>query len=301
MSGAILAQESPVVFEASLSDFLDVRLLVKRDDLLPFPLAGNKVRKLTAEFASVGTMPELVITNGAVNSNHCRTLAIMAARAGVAAHCVLHGDAESASSQLSLTMLRSLGCTFEVVEPSQIAIAIDRARLRAEDDGAAVRVIAGGCHTPAGARAYLDIGLAEFSAHQPDVVVVASGTGATQGGLAAAAARSLSSPRVIGVSVARDVERGIAPVREAAAWAGAPEASIEFLDGYRDGGYGRWTQATQSSLDLAWKHGLLVDHTYTAKAFAALVDRVTIGDIPRGSTVLFWHTGGLWNYLAAEL
>jgi len=35
-----------------------------------------------------------------------------------------------------------------------------------------------------------------------------------------------------------------------------------------------------------------VDHTYTAKALAALVQYVRDGRIPGGATVVFWHTGG---------
>lgn len=296
----LLSGESPVETMHALGKLLGVELLVKRDDLLPFPLAGNKARKLASEYAAMKELPSLVITNGAINSNHCRTMAMMAARVGIGAHCVLHGSVRSSSDRVSIEMLRSLGATIEIVEPSLIAERIQEAVDRATNAGGSAHVIAGGCHTPAGAVAYRDIGVREFDEHRPDVVIVPSGTGATHGGLAAAAAHSASSPRVIGVSIARDRYRGIPPVREAAAWAGAPDAPIEFLDAYRDGGYGLWTDATAQGLDVAWRYGLPVDQTYTAKAFVALQDLARSGDIASGSRVLFWHTGGLWNYVAVE-
>jgi 1-aminocyclopropane-1-carboxylate deaminase/D-cysteine desulfhydrase-like pyridoxal-dependent ACC family enzyme len=37
---------------------------------------------------------------------------------------------------------------------------------------------------------------------------------------------------------------------------------------------------------------LFVDHTYTAKAAAALIARVRDGRFASDETVLFWHTGG---------
>jgi len=73
---------SPLEAHDALGDELGVRLLVKRDDLLPFPLAGNKVRKIIAELDSLEGPPELLISNGAIGSNHCQTLAHPGARRG---------------------------------------------------------------------------------------------------------------------------------------------------------------------------------------------------------------------------
>lgn len=43
-----------------------------------------------------------------------------------------------------------------------------------------------------------------------------------------------------------------------------------------------------------------MDPTYTGKAFYALVNYVRDGIIPRGSNVIFWHTGGLLNLVASK-
>jgi len=37
---------------------------------------------------------------------------------------------------------------------------------------------------------------------------------------------------------------------------------------------------------------IFVDHTYTAKAFGAMIDYLRNGQFDTDETVLFWHTGG---------
>lgn len=292
--------DSPLEVHARLGSELGVELLVKRDDLLPFPLPGNKVRKLTAELAVNEPVPDVVITNGGIDSNHCRTIALMAARMGFRAHLVLHGDPSLAPRAASL--LSALGATYDVVDSSAIAGTIAERSDIFAGEGYRVQVIPGGCHTPAGARAYRDAAAELFTHTSVDAVVVASGTGATQGGIVAAAAARATPPRVIGVSVARDEERGRPAVREAAMWAGATrDTPLEFLDRYRDGGYGRSGTATAAAVALGWRFGLPLDPTYTGKAFAGLQDLIASGSIGHGSRVLFWHTGGLWNYLSTPL
>jgi 1-aminocyclopropane-1-carboxylate deaminase/D-cysteine desulfhydrase-like pyridoxal-dependent ACC family enzyme len=44
---------------------------------------------------------------------------------------------------------------------------------------------------------------------------------------------------------------------------------------------------------LATTEAILTDHVYTAKALAALIADVRAGKYPRGSTLVFLHTGGV--------
>jgi 1-aminocyclopropane-1-carboxylate deaminase/D-cysteine desulfhydrase-like pyridoxal-dependent ACC family enzyme len=58
-------------------------------------------------------------------------------------------------------------------------------------------------------------------------------------------------------------------------------------------GYGVPTDASRDAQQLlARSEALFVDHTYTAKAAAALVAHVRAGRFSSDETVLFWHTGG---------
>jgi D-cysteine desulfhydrase/L-cysteate sulfo-lyase len=58
-------------------------------------------------------------------------------------------------------------------------------------------------------------------------------------------------------------------------------------------GYGLPTAASQEAQVLAARtEALFVDHTYTAKALAALIAYVRAGMFRADEIVVFWHTGG---------
>lgn len=279
-----------------LSSTLGVELSAMRDDLLPFPLPGNKFRKVAAEAEASGwRRGDLVVTNGGLTSNHCRTVAMYAAQLGMHAHLVLHGDAKAAQEPLSLCILRALGASYSIVEPEQIASEVARVR-RQHSDFRRTHVLSGGCHTVAGARAYQDVAREFGMLHDVDHVFVASGTGATQAGIIAGLAEARPSVRVTGVSVARSADRGLAAIEEALDWLEC-EAEVVFDDRYVDGGYGTCGASTQNAVALGWENGLPLDPTYTGKAFRALLGALASGEVVTGSRVLFWHTGGLMNHL----
>lgn len=291
--------ESPVETFDGLSAELGVDLVVQRDDLLPFPLAGNKVRKLHAEAREAGwARGDVLISNGGVDSNHCRTLALMAAKLGAHAHLVLHGEAGSREAGV-LRLLTSMGATFDVVSSDEIADTIALRRTEYELSSDTVHVIAGGAHTRAGVQSYIDAGKVGLDAVGPDHVVVASGTGATHAGLHIAARRHAERVVVTGISIARQAERGRAAVMEAVGWVD-PDAieSVRFDARFVDGGYARASATTRRVVDWAWRQGLPLDSTYTGKAMRGLVELVREGTIRPGERVLFWHTGGLMNHLA---
>jgi 1-aminocyclopropane-1-carboxylate deaminase/D-cysteine desulfhydrase-like pyridoxal-dependent ACC family enzyme len=58
-------------------------------------------------------------------------------------------------------------------------------------------------------------------------------------------------------------------------------------------GYGIASPASREAAELAARlEALVVDHTYTAKALAALLAGVRSGEFDADESVLFWHTGG---------
>ncbi|HCP55026.1 MAG TPA: D-cysteine desulfhydrase, partial [Pseudomonas sp.] len=67
-----------------LSSQLGTDVWVKRDDITPFALGGNKVRKL--EFLAADALAQnadTLVTAGAIQSNHVRQTAAIAARLGL--------------------------------------------------------------------------------------------------------------------------------------------------------------------------------------------------------------------------
>src|SRR5512140_645487 len=76
-----------------LSDKLGIRVLLKRDDLTGFALGGNKVRKLEFFLAdALNKGADILITGGGPQSNHARTVAAAARRAGLDALLILLGE-----------------------------------------------------------------------------------------------------------------------------------------------------------------------------------------------------------------
>jgi hypothetical protein len=69
------------------------RLLIKRDDAIPFGFGGNKVRKLSLVAArAVADGADTLITAGGVQSNHARATAAAAAKLGLRAVLVANGE-----------------------------------------------------------------------------------------------------------------------------------------------------------------------------------------------------------------
>ena len=75
-----------------LSQSLDADLWIKRDDLTGFAMGGNKVRK--AEFLladALGLKADVVLTAGALQSNHARVIATAARALDMECHLILSG------------------------------------------------------------------------------------------------------------------------------------------------------------------------------------------------------------------
>ena len=220
---------------------------------------------------------------------------MMAAQSGRRAHLVLHAtNGLGCAEAMALRLLEGLGATYEIVDPSDIPELLENLR---RDAFSEAHFVAGGCHTVRGVEAYIDavVELAAQLPRPPDRIVLASGTGATQAGLALGCQRQGWDTVVSGVSVARSTARGAAAVDEAMRWFNDEPPTTPFLDGYTAGGYGATDERTDMAVAAAWAAGLPVDPVYTGKAFAALLNESAL--CPRGSLTVFWHTGGLFTHL----
>lgn len=282
----------------------DRHLLIKRDDLLPFPFAGNKVRKLLSELNRPLEDDTVVITVGSVHSNHCRTTALMCARRGLRCHLILHKDEnDSPIAEYGRRLLDRLGASYVVVHSQAIHDEIESSTNRFRNEGRSVYFIEGGCHTPAGVEAYR-MAVSELMtqlSEEPAYLFLASGTGATQAGLALGCMDMGWSTAVVGVSVARSRESGLRAVNEAIAWFQDPDSTnVVFVDDYRAGGYGLSDRRTLNAVEQSWKSGLPADQVYTGKAIAGLIDLHNTGMLSHSGPIVFWHTGGLFQGLFGD-
>jgi 1-aminocyclopropane-1-carboxylate deaminase/D-cysteine desulfhydrase-like pyridoxal-dependent ACC family enzyme len=131
---------------------------------------------------------------------------------------------------------------------------------------------------------------------------LATSSGGTQAGLVAGCRLHGLRTRIIGVSaddpapalrdaVAR-IATGVLAELGSASDVVRPD-EIEADDSFVGDGYGIPTDASREAQQLAARReALFVDHTYSAKALAALIAYARRGDFAADRTVLFWHTGG---------
>jgi 1-aminocyclopropane-1-carboxylate deaminase/D-cysteine desulfhydrase-like pyridoxal-dependent ACC family enzyme len=283
------------------------RLLVKRDDALPFAFGGNKVRKLRLVLAqAIEAGADTLVTCGGVQSNHARVTAAAAAVAGMRAVLVANG-APPPKPTANALLDALLGAEVRYVAAREDREpAMEAAARELERAGRRPFIVPLGASTPRGAVGFAQ-GVGELvdqlaGAPPPDVIVHASSSGGTQAGLVAGCRLFGWPTRVIGVSA--DEEAGALSAlvdRLVAGIAGelglAPDAlagpAPEVDDGFVGGGYGVPTDASREAAGLAARtEALFVDHTYTAKALAALVAYARDGRFASARTVLFWHTGG---------
>lgn len=305
---------TPLEHAPRLSKILSIDLWIKRDDLLPIPGGGNKVRKLSAYIDAAEMQgATALITNGGMQSNHARVTALCAAAKGWRCCLALHGDPNQSPPRTGNYLLMLLtGASITIVPPEQIASTIERFSQRLLMDGHKPMIIPGGAHGLKGAMAYVQA-VQELQAQcdscgwRPEVVLLPSGTGTTQAGIIAGI-RSLGwDTHVIGVSVARRNPRGSSVLAASLSelethLALRPEADdIDFRDAWVGAGYEQADEHVWEAVRLAGnEEGLVLDPTYTGKAFAALVDLARSNQLAEGARVLFWHTGGLLNLEASR-
>ncbi|MDR7419809.1 MAG: D-cysteine desulfhydrase family protein [Armatimonadota bacterium] len=306
----LAALPTPLEEAPSLSAYLGgPRIMFKRDDITGLAFGGNKVRKieyLMGEAVDRGC--DVVITVGAVQSNHARVVAAAARRLGLDAIVVLRGE-EPAQRQGNLLLDAIFGADIRIVNTDDefvlMGVVEDMARdLRRQ--GRSPYVIPLGGSTPLGASAFVNAGLELLDqlntrGIRADAIVHATSSGGTQAGLYTAMKVTQAGIKVMGVSVgpSRDVVTGrvLGLAEEIGAllgldWRPHPD-DIVVTDEYAGERYGLPTPACLDAIRLAARtEGILLDPVYTGKAMAGLIDMVRRGQFAPEQTVVFWHTGG---------
>ena len=301
---------NPLIKHNRLSKLLKIELLVKHDDLFPLWGGGSKARKnlfIIRDAQKKGA--NALVTAGAPDSNHCRVVALASAELGWPCIIVIHGKDDPSKSNLKIIKLT--GARLRFVNLSEVAAEMDQAMQLLKDEGHVPYYIWGGGHCNLGSYAFFEA-VREFSSQSkqwvPDFVIVASGTGGTQAGLHVGFKQRYPETKIIGISIARELVRGREAVFVAARglcdFLKLPayySEGVDFRDQWIGSGYGAISPNVASTIREAAERGLITDPTYSGKALSALFDMARNGEIPSGSKVLFWHTGGIMNLLSTPL
>lgn len=288
------------------------QIYVKRDDCTGLGTGGNKTRKLEFLMAEAQERKaNVVITQGAVQSNHARQTAAAACKLGMRCELIFEkrvGDAPKSYRESGNVLLdRLFGANIREVEKgSDMNAEMETLAAKLRDAGDTPYIIPGGGSNAVGALGYVDCALEIMSqasrAGLPiDHVVHATGSAGTQAGLVVGLRATHSGIPLLGIGVnaPRDVqeEKVYKLAVETAGFVGAPgcvrrEDVIANCD-YVGPGYGIPTDAMNDAvLLLARLEGLLFDPVYSGKGLAGLIDQVNTGVLKDARHVVFVHTGG---------
>jgi L-cysteate sulfo-lyase len=285
---------------------------IKRDDCTGMSTGGNKTRKLEflmAEARDQGA--DIVLTQGATQSNHARQTAACAAKMGIDCHILLEdrtGKTDhdyNESGNVFLDYLHGASVDYRPANPDMNGeLATVAAKFKSE--GRTPYLIPGGGSNPVGALGYANAAMelitqANEIGLRIDHVVHATGSAGTQAGLIAGLAGIRSGVPLLGIGVRaprdkqeENVFRLACATADLCGISGAVrrEDVVANCD-YVGTGYGFSSPGSIDAIQtLARLEAILLDPVYTGKGMAGLLDLTRKGYFKKGQNVVFIHTGG---------
>jgi 1-aminocyclopropane-1-carboxylate deaminase/D-cysteine desulfhydrase-like pyridoxal-dependent ACC family enzyme len=289
-------------------------LLIKRDDLSGFAVAGNKARPL--EYLLGGAIADgydALVVGGVATSNFCQGAAVAARTAGLDCHIVLPGvPPPPPAANLALAMASGAHVSFSGGPRDQLDDAIRNRATELNRGGQSALAIPRGGANPLGSLGFVraaDELSAQLAArgHDRARIVLAVGSGASSAGLLVGASRLAARWTVTGVSVSRPLAR-LTPHLRSLVYGCAdllgvarPDPAVPELveaPGELHSATGPPTTEARSAARLALEtEGLVLDDNYTARAFPTALRQLA----EAGPPVVFWHTGGLAGAISSYL
>ena len=298
---------TPIYELKKLSTFLNgPRIFIKRDDMIgpPNENSGNKTRKLqylAGEALANGA--DTLITEGGLQSNHCRQTAAVAKKLGLDCH-IIYGGHRPDKLDGNALLVNIMGATLH------FAGEVSRAEKRKEvveelsEKGKSPYDFCAGGSTSTGALGYVFF-FEELMKQEKELGVEfnhlfhCSSSGGTEAGLVVG--KSVFGWKGIVHSVVNDPVANGYTHREYAKVL-LDEIKDRFnLDiktsnechDYADEGYGETTHEDIEAIKLFLEHeGIYIDPVYGAKPARQLIKSIKNGAIAKDDIVLHVHTGG---------
>lgn len=305
-------QPTPIEAMPRLTQALGgAQLYIKRDDCTGLATGGNKTRKLeflVGEALAQGA--DMLVTQGAVQSNHVRQTAAAACKVGMKCHVLLERRVPGRDPSYEETgnvLLDALFGTTHEFRPAGLDMNAEAEavaeRLRAE--GNKPYFIPGGGSNATGALGYAKcaaeiVAQSEAMGTDFDWLVMSTGSTGTHAGLVAGFVSMGTKLPVMGISVRQPRERQIKAVHGLVQKTlaklghdGTSEDHVIVDDGYVGEGYGIPADSTLEAIRMtAQTEGILLDPVYSAKGMAGLIGLSRQGFFKPSDRVLFLHTGG---------
>lgn len=276
---------------------------VKRDDLIHPEISGNKYRKLKYNLRfMLENKIQRVITFGGAFSNHVHATAALCHAYGITSAAIIRGE-ECSKSNPTLQFCLKKGMKLHFVSRTDYREKTGSPAIRQVlDEYPDAFIIPEGGSNPLALQGVSEIWaeLSDQMDNMPDFLFASAGTGATLAGLLTTLPPGC---RLVGFSSLKtDYLK-----EEIIALSGNknPDRFTFFTD-YHQGGY-----AKTNPLLLDFIHsfenetGIPIDPVYNAKALFGFFDLIEKNYFPRGSTIVWLHTGGLqgkygYEYLSGK-
>ena len=294
-----------------------VEIWAKREDCNSgLAFGGNKIRKLeylVPDILAQGA--DTLVTIGGVQSNHTRQVAAVAAKLGLKCHLIQGSWVDWPDAIYdrvgNIQLSRILGAEIAFSQ-EDFSIALWEIWARGVEavrqaGGKPYGIPAGASDHPLGGLGYA--GFAEELRKQEkdlgfrfDVILTASGSGSTQGGMVAGFAEEGRASQVVGIDITAKPEATRAMVmkiaQRTAEMVGVKraigDADITLVEDYAYPAYGIPSKATLEAVRLAARlEGLVTDPVYEGKSMQGMIEMVRAGRFPAGTKLLYLHLGGV--------
>ena len=309
---------TPIEHLKNVSQHLDgPNIFIKRDDCTGLATGGNKTRKL--EFLipdAIKNKAELIVTVGAIQSNHARQTAAACSLKGLKCLIILEQrlkdppDAYMNSGNVFLNKL--LGAEVMLCPKDQDILEYSTKVVEdIKSKGTNVYFIPGGGSNSIGALGYVECFneiLKENNKYNLTHIVHATGSSGTQAGLLAGKKYFQSQLQIIGISVRHEKK-----IQEEKVYNEAKKtceklkcdildrSEVVAYDDYVGSGYGEPTDGMIEATNLlAKKEAILLDPVYSGKGFAGLIGLIRQKKFTKKDNILFIHTGGAVSLSAYE-
>src|SRR5258705_4845487 len=267
-----------------------IKLFVKRDDLIHPFISGNKWRKLKYNIEEMKRQEKTgMLTFGGAYSNHILAVAAAGNKSGFKTAGIIRGE-EARENNPLLKKVKALGMQLQFISREEYRKKAAREFLAAlQKDFPGFYIVPEGGANKLGVQGCKEI-VGEITMDYTHVCCCC-GTGTTLAGIA----MSLSpGEKAIGFCVhkgGKTVEQNVLR------WtSGATNFSV--INDYHFGGFAKSTpelNAFAKEFSAATK--IPVEPVYTAKMFYGIFDLVCKGFFKPGSVLVAIHTGGIHNYL----
>lgn len=275
----------------------DIRLYIKRDDLIHPLISGNKWRKLKynlimAKDRNISTL----VSFGGAYSNHIHALAAAGKIFNFKTTAIIRGEEDL--NNPTLNQVKALDMQLKFVSRLEYKQRYNRLYLeQLQQQYPQALIIPEGGTNKIALKGVAEI-INELSQQidHVDFICTPCGSGGTTAGLISGADKQT---KILSFSVLKNGQYLIDEINALvqppdARCPGEQNTNWQFIDNYHFGGYGKFTPELITFIEQFYQQTKIkIEPIYSGKMFFGLFDLIKQGYFPAGSNIIAIHTGGL--------